>query len=265
VLETVKAHPNVELILRSNEMDTERARANALEFAALGVDVAIICHIDERTGQDIIKPLKDKLIPVIALEVPIPLATYFGIDNEQAGILTGSALGEWVKLNWAGQVDKVLVMTDYRFTTFIRTRMESAVSNFIAIIPSVSENVLYLQGSVYQDAYENSRPVLEQWGSQTRVAVIAPNDDATVGVLDVARELGYGNRIVGVGFGATLVEREFQDPESRFVASTEFYPHLYGKPLIELALEMARGERVKPRNFIQPAIRKRWSATSSGA
>lgn len=46
----VAQHPDLRLIVRDNDLDTEKAKAHALEFAEIPVDLAIIFHIDERAG-----------------------------------------------------------------------------------------------------------------------------------------------------------------------------------------------------------------------
>ena len=60
-------YPHVSVVMRDNAMDTEQARANMQEFADMGVDLVITCHVDERTGLDVIQPLRKKNIPVISL------------------------------------------------------------------------------------------------------------------------------------------------------------------------------------------------------
>jgi len=256
----VNAHPEIELVVLNNEMDTERAMKNTQTLAEIGVDVAIICHVDERTASQVIKPLQDKFIPVIALEVPMPVVTYFGINNEKAGQLLGGALAEWVQDNWGGNVDKVLAMTDYRFTSFIRSRMENAVEALTQAGVVSKDHVLYLQSdSNYEGAKHYAQTSLSNWGTDTRVVVVGANDDAAMGALDVATELGFGGNVVGGGFGGTrLVDREFANENSPFIASIEFHPENYGEPLLALALQMVHKERVKPNNFVEPSCRKRW-------
>ena len=49
-------------------------------------------------------------IPLIAIEVPHPGATYFGANNYEAGLIGGRFLGRWAKQHWQGQVDEIVLM-----------------------------------------------------------------------------------------------------------------------------------------------------------
>jgi len=49
-------------------------------------------------------------MPVIAIDIPMPGATFFGADNYLAGRLAGEALGEWVNANWDGEANAMLVL-----------------------------------------------------------------------------------------------------------------------------------------------------------
>ena len=44
-------------------------------------------------------------IPVVAVDIPMVGATFFGVDNYRAGHMAGKALGEWVEGRWQSQID----------------------------------------------------------------------------------------------------------------------------------------------------------------
>ena len=49
-------------------------------------------------------------IPVVAIDIPITGATYFGSDHDGIGMMAGHALGEWIEKHWSGQLDEVLLL-----------------------------------------------------------------------------------------------------------------------------------------------------------
>src|SRR5262245_39117099 len=112
-LEEAARELGVNLICRDNDLSTEKAKQYITEFVNQSVDLAIIAHIDERSGMDLVMPLKRKNIPVISTLIEIPLTVYYGPDDFTAGQLVGEHLGGWINENWAGQVDKVIVLTAY--------------------------------------------------------------------------------------------------------------------------------------------------------
>ncbi len=246
-------YPNVRLVVRDNDLNNDKALANAQEFGELGVDLAIIYHIDERMGANLRSVLLKKRIPVIAVDIPIPMTVFFGIDNQQAGYLAGEALGKWVQHNWGGAVDKVLVMTEQRALSAIRTRIDSAVQGLADTAQFDKGTIFYLDGGTHQTtAYERSVSVFNLWEGIQRIAVICSNDDTAMGVIERAREMGREQDIAVIGQGANLAINEFPKPGNRFIASTAYYPEKYGEHLLPLALRMLNKERVPFENLIQP-------------
>jgi ABC-type sugar transport system substrate-binding protein len=70
---TAAQYPDVTVLARDNDYDSERALANAREFAEMGVDLAIIFHIDERVGSTMRATLQQhRAIPIIARGHSIP-------------------------------------------------------------------------------------------------------------------------------------------------------------------------------------------------
>ncbi|MCO5206872.1 MAG: hypothetical protein M9928_17815 [Anaerolineae bacterium] len=68
------------------------------------VDIAIEYQIDYRSGNQIIDKFSAK-IPVIAVDIPMVGATFFGVDNYRAGYMAGEALGQWVMTHWQGEIE----------------------------------------------------------------------------------------------------------------------------------------------------------------
>jgi len=253
IIAAADAMPAVNLLVRDNDFNTERALANAHEFAEKNVDLVIMYHIDERAGPEIEVILRKRAIPIISVELPIPMTTFFGIDNKGAGAQAGVALGEWINANWGGAVDKLLVLTDYRYTTVIRQRFESALDGLATQINFVRDDVMYIHsGNDRQVAQDNTLPVMQAWGEIARVGMIAANDDVALGGIEAAEALGIAEHVAVTSFGATLAHEEFSKPASRLVASVAFYPEKYGQPLLELALRILAGERVPPFNLLKP-------------
>ena len=49
-------------------------------------------------------------IPLIAIDIPHPGATYFGANNYGAGLIGGRYLGRWAKQHWQGTVDEIVFL-----------------------------------------------------------------------------------------------------------------------------------------------------------
>ncbi len=101
---------NIELVFADNKLDGATALANAENFIAQGVDGVVEFQTDEAFGNVIMAKFRDQNIPVIAIDIPMPGATFFGADNYLAGQLAGAAAADWVNANWDGQVDAILML-----------------------------------------------------------------------------------------------------------------------------------------------------------
>ena len=99
---------NIELVLADNKLDGATAMANADNFILQGVDGVIEFQTDEKFGNVMMDKFRAEGIPVIAIDIPMPGATFFGADNYRAGYMAGEAAAAWVNENWDGQVDAVL-------------------------------------------------------------------------------------------------------------------------------------------------------------
>jgi len=110
ILAAAEEAGNVEIVLADNQLDGATALANADNFIAQGVDGVIEFQTDEAFGNVIMSRFRREGMPVIAIDIPMPGATFFGADNYLAGRLAGEALGEWVNANWDGEANAMLVL-----------------------------------------------------------------------------------------------------------------------------------------------------------
>ena len=96
----VAAQKNVELLIRDNDLDRRRALENVDWFIERQVDLVIEYQIDAEAGNIIMERFRQARIPVIAVDIPLPGAIFFGADNYRAGRLAGEGLGRWIQAAW---------------------------------------------------------------------------------------------------------------------------------------------------------------------
>jgi len=252
--------PDIELLVRTNDFSTQAATQHAEEFAALPVDLAALNIAEERDSASIHNMLLRKGVPVVAIEIPIPLAIFLGIDNRAVGRLQGAALGEWVAAQWGGTLDKVLVLTDHRHITHIRTRLDTAVDTLLQEIPYHKNDVFFLDCSTTRTvAAERVHQVLQNWDTAHRIGVLCDNDDTAMGALDAARALSREESLAIVGSNATLSREEFKNnPQTRLIATIDFHAEQYGPLLIDLARRLWAGEQVPRSTLIAPTCITAW-------
>ena len=102
------AAAGVELLLLDNRYDPDVAIQNAEEFVAKRVDLALEFQVEEAVAPRVAHIFKKADIPLVAIDVPHPNSTYFGVDNFEVGFEAGSLLAQYALRKWKGKVDWVL-------------------------------------------------------------------------------------------------------------------------------------------------------------
>jgi len=88
ILAAAEEAGNVEIVLADNQLDGATALANADNFIAQGVDGVIEFQTDEAFGNVIMSRFRREGMPVIAIDIPMPGATFFGADPSSVLITT---------------------------------------------------------------------------------------------------------------------------------------------------------------------------------
>jgi ribose transport system substrate-binding protein len=248
---------NIDLVMADNQLSGEVALEVADRFVAQDLDLVIEYQIDEQIGSRLMDRFRQADIPVIAVDIPMVGATFFGVDNYRAGHLAGVALGEWIAQHWACQFDRLIILEEPRAGALPAARIHGQLDGLQSIVGDVpAEKCLTLNsGNTAEITEAQMTAALKKLATEHRVAVISFNDDSAIGALTAARRLRRDGDVIIVGQGADRrVREELRDPQSRIIGSTTFSPELYGEKLIPLALKILRGEPVPPAVYMEHAF-----------
>src|SRR6187431_3658716 len=113
----------VELICLDNRYNAKIAQRNADVLVREKVDLVIEFQTDEHVAAIVAAKYREAGIPMIALEIPHPGATYFGANNYEAGLIGGRHLGRWAKQHWQGRVDEIILMALARAGSLPKMRL----------------------------------------------------------------------------------------------------------------------------------------------
>jgi ribose transport system substrate-binding protein len=213
------------------------------------VDLAIEYQIDEKVGSLIIDKFKRAGIPVIAVDIPMVGATYFGVDHYRAGHMAGVALGSWIVEHWNNSWERLIVLEEQRPGALVAARIQGQLDGLQEIVGNISAaKIVYLDsGNTTEISQANMLAALGRLSGEHRLAIISFNDDAAVGALRAVRQLGREEDVAIVGQGADRIARmEIRNPDSRLVGSTAYWPEKYGEKLLQVATKILNGEPVPP-------------------
>src|SRR5262249_17371030 len=104
-IERAAAREGIELISLDNRYSAKTTQRHAELLVREKVDLAIEFQTDEIAAAIVAAKYREAGIPMIAIEVPHPGATFYGANNYEAGLIGGRFLARWAKECWAGIVD----------------------------------------------------------------------------------------------------------------------------------------------------------------
>ena len=242
----------VELIVVDNRYQPRVALRNVEHLIRERVDLVIEFQTDEAVAPAIASRCLEANIPLIAIDIPHPGATYFGADNYQAGLLAGRHLGKWAKAQWGGQVDEVLLVELARAGSLVRARMSGVVAGIRRVLRAAERcAVVTLDGDgQFKASLERVRRHLRE-SKARHVLVGAANDPSALGAARAFQEAGRASTCAIVGQNAEPDARaELREPRTPLVASVGYFPESYGEGLIRLALDLLGRRPVPPAVFV---------------
>ena len=245
---------SIDLVVANNRLSGEEALRVADRLIQRNIDLVIEYQIDYKAGNLLMDKFHQASIPVIAVDIPMVGATFFGVDNYRAGHMAGKALGEWVKREWHGRIDHLLILEEPRAGSLPEARIQGQLDGLQEIVgPIPADNIHHLDcGNTSAISETAVMEILPTMPDSDHVAIISFNDEAAFGALQAARKAKREPDVVIVGQGADrLVRREIRDPQSRLIGSTAYMPERYGEKLMELALKILRGESVPPAVYMK--------------
>lgn len=239
----------IDLILADNQLSPEVALQVADSLIARRLDAVIEFQIDVSAGDVIMTKFRQAGIPVIAVDIPMVGATFFGVENYRAGYMAGTALGRWVQEHWGGELDRLVVLEEPRAGPLPAARIRGQIDGVREVLGEIAaERIVTLEsGNVSEVSEAAMGHLLDTYPDLHRFAVISFNDPTALGAIAAARARGREDRIVVVGQGADRHARaEIRRPGSRLIGSTAYMPERYGERLIALAQQLVNREPVPP-------------------
>lgn len=252
-LEKAAAAAGVELILFDNRYDGKTALRNADTMLREQVEVAIEFQSDEAVAPAIAAKFRDAGVPLIAIDVPHPGATFFGANNYEAGLLGGRHLGRWALDKWKGAVDEILMIGISRAGQVPGDRirgMTQGLSESISGMESIPLHEIDGDGDFTTTLNRVKKFLLAR--KRRRILVGAANDPSALGASSAFRQSGLDDYCAVVSCNADPEGRiELRRPGTRLIGSVAFFPERYGAGLIRLALEIIAGKPTPPALFMR--------------
>ena len=247
----------VDLLVLDNRYNAETAIANAETFIRERVDVIIEFQVEEHAAPIIADKIAEAKIPLIAVDIPHPHATYFGVDNYRAGLEAGGILAEFAVNRWGGRVDWVVGLDLEEAGRLVQSRITGAFEGVKTRLPNLPvETFVRIDGrGMHERSYSVILDFLKRHPQEKHILIAAANDTSALGAIAAVRELKREKHVAVVGQDC-LEEMllEILKPGSPAIGSISHQVALYGSRLIDLALAILRGETVAPYNYTEHRV-----------
>ena len=244
----------VDLLVLDNRYNAATAIENAETFIRERVDIIIEFQVDEHAAPIIADKIAEAKIPLIAVDIPHPHATYLGVDNYRAGREAGGLLAEFALQRWGGKIDWMMGLDLAEAGQLVQSRITGAFEGVKTRLPDLPvECFVRIDGRGMRDvSYKLVLDFLKRHPKDKHILIAAANDTSAMGAIAAVRELDREKNVAIVGQDCLEeMVTEMQRPGSPAIASISHEVGRYGPRLIELGLALLRGETVAPYNYVE--------------
>ncbi len=240
-----------DLITVSSHRSPRSALRNAEALVRERVDLVIEFQSHERLAPIIASLFLEAGIPVIAIEIPHPGATFFGANNYQAGSIGGRAMARWVSKNWSGQVAAILLIEEELAGPLVKLRVSGMLAGMREVLPGIDGASIHEMDG--KGTLERSLEIVRRHVRNTpvqRTVVLAGNDRMALGAIRAFQECGRDPLCAVMGQNATIEARhELRRPRSPLIGSVAYFPERYGDEILRLATAILFHQPVPPAVF----------------
>jgi ribose transport system substrate-binding protein len=253
-LKNAAASVGVDLMVLDNHYDGPTALKNADEFIKNKVDLVIEFQVEQEVAPMIGDRIAAANIPLIAIDIPHPHATYFGVDNYRVGIEAGQTLAAHAIANWGGKVDWVIGLDLPEAGQLVQSRITGAFEGIRSEIPQLPvESFVRIDSRGMRDKSKKLvSDFLERHPKDKHILIAAATDSSGLGAVDAVNEHKRGKHVAIVGQDCIAEAiAEMRKSRSPLIASVSHETGSYGPSLIHLGLSLLRGQTVPPYNYVE--------------
>lgn len=256
----------VDLLILDNCYDGATAVRNAEEFIKNKVDLVIEFQVEQEFAPVIGDKIAGAGIPLIAIDIPHPHATYFGVDNYRVGLEAGEELAEYATNHWGGKMDWMIGLDLQEAGQLVQSRITGAFEGVrkgrqdlpVELFVRIDGRGLREKSKKLISDFLNRHP------KDKHILIAAATDSSALGAVDAVREHKRERHVAIVGQDC-IVEAmdEMRRDKSPLIASVSHETSSYGPSLMHLGLSLLRGQTVPPYNYVTHRMVTRASLLSN--
>jgi ribose transport system substrate-binding protein len=252
-LKAAAASVGVDLVILDNCYDGPTAVRNAEEFIKNKVDLVIEFQVEQEVAPVIGDKIAGANIPLIAIDIPHPHATYFGVDNYRVGIEAGEHLAAHAVSQWNRKVDWVIGLDLSEAGSLVQSRITGAFEGLRNGRPDLPvETFVRIDGrGLREKSKKLIADFLDRHPKDRHILIAAATDSSALGAVDAVRERKRERHVAIVGQDCIAEAiTEMGRYRSPLIGTVSHETASYGPSLIHLGLSILRGQTVPPYNYV---------------
>jgi ribose transport system substrate-binding protein len=241
----------VELLFCDSEIDAAKALECARNFNTQGVDGIINFQLDETAAPQICQAGPD--VPVVAVDIKQPPCqdVFMGADNQFAGELAGTNLGQYFADNFNCEVDELVSLESPGAGAVNEARAGGAIAGFTSVCDIPEDKIRRIDGGQTIDGgREKFADVLTALTGAERIAVVSLNDDMLLGAFAAASAVGREGQVYGVAQGADPSSWDQIQNNPNWIGDTAYFPERYGTLAVPAIIGLINGQSVPADLFV---------------
>lgn len=253
-LKSATTAAGVDLVVLDNHYDASTALKNADEFVRKRVDLVIEFQIDQRVAPVLAHKVDSAGLPLIAVDIPHPHSTFFGVDNYLVGFEAGEYLAQHAKKVWEGKVRWVFGLDIEEAGPLVQSRITGAFEGVRSVLPGLEDsNFIRMDGrGLRNKSYQLVLDFLRRNPQDRGILIAAATDTSALGAVQAVQELKMEKHVAIVGQDCiSEVLEQMRIPGSPLIASVSHEAQSYGPRLVQLGLAILAGQRVSPYNYVE--------------
>ncbi len=234
---------NVEIINMDNAFDPNKAVENARNAIAMQVDCFIEYQMEYQVNETISQMMKDAGIPVLAVQMAVPDAPLYAMDNVKTGYLMGKALADYANANWKDEDVVVLYGNIPQSGQNFVDRQKGGEQAIEELFPGkekfefntkADSEVTRAAVTDFLTAHPNQKVLM--WMHIDEPAIAAEAAAANAGRSE--------DVIIASSAGTKAFFTAMQQPGSRLLGSLAMFAEKWGEDLVPMAIKLADGEEI---------------------
>lgn len=220
-----------------NNSDGATAVSNAEILVNNQVDFVVDLNIDQSVAETLLEIFNGANIPVLAVDIAMGDAPFFGIDSNEMGLISGAYAANYIKENWEGSVEYVVLFTQIASGDEVQKRCRSAVTSLqeAGIEIGAIEEIEGLGDTA--TAQQRFADFLTAHPEAHKIAIFTINENPATGAYAAAvtADREWDMRIFSAGVGSQFVDPMYESEGNQsWVTSVACFPELYGEQVCKL-------------------------------